>query len=268
MATGMVLIIVSRNIDLSVGSMLGFVGLHDGHGPGDLDPRHPRTRVRPAVHLDHRPRRRASPSVRSSAASRASSSPTSASRPSSSPSAASSSGAASSSRYAQGQTIAPLDTTFQLLGGGPDRVGSARSASWVVGARSPASRSSVLADRQPAAAPALRLPASGRCGPRSPLGGGRRASRCSGAVWVANSYSWPEALAAQYAAEHDITEPPGGLHHPRPGSPSRSLILIGVAVVMTFIADAPAVRPLRLRHRRQPGGGRARRASTPAGRSC
>ena len=38
MATGMVLIIVSRNIDLSVGSILGLDRLHDGHGAGRLDP--------------------------------------------------------------------------------------------------------------------------------------------------------------------------------------------------------------------------------------
>ena len=42
-----------------------------------------------------------------------------------------------------------------------------------------------------------------------------------GAVWVANSYPWPEALAAQYAEANDITVPPGGLIIPT-GIPSPS----------------------------------------------
>ena len=45
MATGMVLIIVSRNIDLSVGSMLGFTGYIDGHGSGRSGSRSPRARL-------------------------------------------------------------------------------------------------------------------------------------------------------------------------------------------------------------------------------
>ena len=100
MATGMVLIIVSRNIDLSVGSLLGFLGYTMALVQTDgilaffglsvtidgLDNKVVRLGRRPAVRPpargDHRRR------------SRASSSPTSASPPSSSPSAASSSGAA------------------------------------------------------------------------------------------------------------------------------------------------------------------------------
>ena len=96
MATGMVLIIVSRNIDLSVGSLLGFLGYVMAHRPDRVDPRHRRsTSASDAlVHLDRRPRSSASPSAPRSAARRGSSSPTSASRRSSSRSAGSSSGAA------------------------------------------------------------------------------------------------------------------------------------------------------------------------------
>ena len=36
----------------------------------------------------------------------------------------------------------------------------------------------------------------------------------AGAVWVANSYPWPPALAQNYALEHGIPVPPGGLNIP------------------------------------------------------
>ena len=99
MATGMVLIIVSRNIDLSVGSLLGFLGytmaLVQTDGCSIPRPVGDRRRARrPGVRLGRRPAVRPPPRARSAAASRASSSPTSACPRSSSRSAASSSGAA------------------------------------------------------------------------------------------------------------------------------------------------------------------------------
>jgi D-xylose transport system permease protein len=57
----------------------------------------------------------------------------------------------------------------------------------------------------------------------------------AGAVWVANSYPWPSALATQYAQEHGIAEPPGGLHIPT-GIAIPVLLAIGIAVVMTILA--------------------------------
>jgi D-xylose transport system permease protein len=56
-----------------------------------------------------------------------------------------------------------------------------------------------------------------------------------GAVWVANSYLWPPALAHTYAVAHNIAEPPGGLQIPV-GIAVPVLIMFGVALVMTFIA--------------------------------
>jgi D-xylose transport system permease protein len=53
-------------------------------------------------------------------------------------------------------------------------------------------------------------------------------------VWVANEYSWPSALATQYAATHGITEPAGGLKIPV-GIAAPVLIMLGVALVMTFL---------------------------------
>ena len=55
------------------------------------------------------------------------------------------------------------------------------------------------------------------------------------AVWVAISYAWPEALATQYAQEHGITEPPGGLVIPT-GVAIPVVIMIGVGLVMTYMA--------------------------------
>ena len=57
-----------------------------------------------------------------------------------------------------------------------------------------------------------------------------------GAVQVMNSYPWPPALATQYAIDHGITEPPGGLIIPT-GIPIPVIIMIGVALVMTYIAN-------------------------------
>jgi D-xylose transport system permease protein len=56
-----------------------------------------------------------------------------------------------------------------------------------------------------------------------------------GAVWLANSYLWPTALAHQYALANNIPEPPGGLRIPV-GIAYPVLIMIGVALAMTFIA--------------------------------
>jgi D-xylose transport system permease protein len=56
-----------------------------------------------------------------------------------------------------------------------------------------------------------------------------------GAVYIANSYKWPPGLATRYAQEHGITEPPGGLIIDS-GIPWPVVIIIGVALVMTYLA--------------------------------
>ena len=81
MAAGMVLVIVARNIDLSVGSILGLVGMIMGVTQAELLPDY--LGLRPSAHLGHRARRRRSPSALRSACCRAPSSPISACRPSS-----------------------------------------------------------------------------------------------------------------------------------------------------------------------------------------
>jgi D-xylose transport system permease protein len=135
-------------------------------------------------------------------------------------------------RYAQGQTIAPLDSTFRLLGGGPE--GSLGFlGSWIIG---------------------LLL-----CiGIVYTLWSGRRRRHRYGfpvrAMWaevvigvvgcfvvvvfvaVANAYPWPSNLATEYAQAHGIAEPSGGLIIPT-GIAYPVLIMLGVGLLMTYLAS-------------------------------
>ncbi len=57
-----------------------------------------------------------------------------------------------------------------------------------------------------------------------------------GVAAIANTNYWPVGLAERYAAENGIAIPPGGLQIPS-GFPWPILILIGVTVAMTFLAN-------------------------------
>jgi D-xylose transport system permease protein len=133
--------------------------------------------------------------------------------------------------YAQGQTIGPMDGTFALLGGGPS--GSlGEIGSWIVGILACVGIVFTVINnrrqRQAYGFPvrpiwAMAVVIAAGCGV------------VIGVVWIANSYLWPDALARQYAIAHNIPEPPGGLRIPV-GIAYPVLIMIGVALVMTFIA--------------------------------
>lgn len=56
-----------------------------------------------------------------------------------------------------------------------------------------------------------------------------------GIAAFANANFWPPGLASQYAAEQGITEPPGGLRIPV-GFPWPIILVIGVTIAMTFLA--------------------------------
>jgi D-xylose transport system permease protein len=56
-----------------------------------------------------------------------------------------------------------------------------------------------------------------------------------GVVGLANSYLWPEALARRYAEENGIPVPEGGLRI-QSGLPIPALLLIGVTLLMHFLA--------------------------------
>lgn len=129
-----------------------------------------------------------------------------------------------------GQTVAPLDATFQLMGGGPHgSIGA--TASWVVG---------VVA----CAAVVLML-LNGRAQrkrfhfPLRPVWaevflGVVTCAVILGAIWVANSYPWPIGIVRQYAEQNNITLPEGGLFIAH-GIAIPVLIAAAAGLVMTFI---------------------------------
>jgi D-xylose transport system permease protein len=131
---------------------------------------------------------------------------------------------------AHGQTIAPLDETFQLLGGGP--AGSIGALwSWVLAAIAIIAIvvGLILGRRQ-----RRRFHF-----PLRPLWA-EATLAIAGCVLViafvsvANAYGWPKGIANAYAASHNITVPEGGLFIST-GIAVPVLIFIGAGIVMTFI---------------------------------
>ena len=133
---------------------------------------------------------------------------------------------------AQGRTIAPLDTNFQLLGGGA--YGSVGATwSWIIGAV--ACVGIVLAilngrrNRRRFDFPLRPLWAEAFI---AVIG----CAAVLGAVAVANAYPWPEGIAKDYADAHGIP-----WNDDRPlfiplGIAVPVLIALGVAVIMTFLS--------------------------------
>jgi D-xylose transport system permease protein len=130
-----------------------------------------------------------------------------------------------------GASVAGLDPTFQLLGGGP--VGSiGGAASWAAGIivcvgivalmiYNRRQRRTFGFPLRPMWAEVL-LTAVGIV-------------VTLGLVRIANSYLWPPALAATYAQQHGITVPEGGLRI-ESGIPWPLVVVLLVALAMTFIA--------------------------------
>lgn len=134
-------------------------------------------------------------------------------------------------RYMQGQTVAPLDGTFQLLGGGPKGALGAE-LSWLVGAVACAGIVYTLwAGRRRR----RRYDFPVRPMWAEVLIGALGVVAVLGVVWVANSYPWPDALARTFAEEHGIAWPPGGLVIPT-GIAFPVMIMLGVALVVTYLA--------------------------------
>lgn len=131
-----------------------------------------------------------------------------------------------------GQTIAPMDTTFRLMGGGP--YGSIGAFwSWVVGGiacfgivmmifNGRSNRKRFNFPLRPLWAE-LTLVATG-CG------------AVLAAVWVANSYPWPKGIIKRYAASNNIEIPEGGIFIAH-GIAIPVLIAICVGIAMSFIAN-------------------------------
>jgi D-xylose transport system permease protein len=228
MATGMVLVIVSRNIDLSIGSLLGFVGMIMGVIQTDLLPKllgfdHPATWIVTLVaglllgvvlgalqgfivaYL-------AIPSFIVTL------------------------GGLLVWRGAawwvtSGQTVAPLDGKFRLMGGGPE--GSIGAVwSWAIGAA--------------ACVAVVLLLVHGRARRKAfhfllrPIAaeiflGGTACALILGAVATANAYPWPIGSVRRFAEANHITLPAGGLFIAH-GIAIPVLIAVGVGVAMTFLA--------------------------------
>jgi len=132
---------------------------------------------------------------------------------------------------ASGRTIAPMDSTFQLLGGGSrGRIGG--TASWIVGVVACVAIVAFLVSGR-----RRRRKYGFRLRPRwAEVGLG--IIGCGvvlGAIAVINRYYMPENLARRYAEEHGIAWPEGGLKISL-GIANPVLIALGVALVVTFIA--------------------------------
>jgi D-xylose transport system permease protein len=133
---------------------------------------------------------------------------------------------------ASGRTIAPMDSTFQLLGGG-SRGSLGETGSWVVGGVACLGIIAFLVMGR-----RRRQKFGFRLRPKwldTTLG----VFGCVvvlAAVWVTNSYYVPQNLARAIAEERGIPWPEGGLLIPL-GIPYPVLILIGVTLVMTFVAN-------------------------------
>ena len=133
---------------------------------------------------------------------------------------------------ATGQTIAPLDSTFQLLGGGAyGSIGA--TLSWIVGGL--------------ICVGIVLTIVSGRGQRRRfefPLRpvwaevtlAGIGCALTLGAVAVANAYPWPVGIARRYAEANNIPWPEGGLVIST-GIAIPVLIAIVVAMAMTFVAN-------------------------------
>ncbi|HVR79213.1 MAG TPA: sugar ABC transporter permease [Acidimicrobiia bacterium] len=129
----------------------------------------------------------------------------------------------------RGVTISPVDPTFQLLGGGP-RGSIGGTASWVVGGLSCLAIVALLASgrrqRVRFGFPLRPMWAEALVGTVGSLA-------VLGLVWLFNSYKWPPALAERHAAETGVAIPPGGL---AAGIPWPVVLLLVVTLVMSFVA--------------------------------
>lgn len=132
----------------------------------------------------------------------------------------------------QGQTIAPMDATFAVIGGNLPQGSIGDGLTWVVGIVLCAGIVyALLASRRkrreygfPVRPPwALAILMVGGC------------ATVLAAMWAYNSYPLPPLLATRYAAAHGITEPPGGLIIPV-GLAVPVLLLGGVTLAMMFLA--------------------------------
>ncbi|MDP9139117.1 MAG: sugar ABC transporter permease, partial [Pseudomonadota bacterium] len=135
----------------------------------------------------------------------------------------------------RGETVAPMDKNFKLIGGGfagttPGSIGAA--ASWILGLIACAAIIAGIVNgrrqRQ-----RFRFPMRPMWAEMLLAGGG--CLLALGASWLVNAYPWPKGLVDRYAAEHALTVPAEGLFISH-GYAFPVLIALGIGVLMTFLA--------------------------------
>ncbi len=131
----------------------------------------------------------------------------------------------------QGAAVTGLDPTFDLIGGGA--LGSiGANLTWLLGLIGGVAIVGLLINgrrqRRRYGFPLRPMWAE-------VLIGGVGCATMLGLAWFANNNFWPKGLAEQYAQDHNIPIPPGGLQIPS-GFPLPIVLLIGVMLVMTWLA--------------------------------
>jgi len=228
MATGMVLVIVTRNIDLSVGSMLGFLGMIMGLVQADLIPK--------LLGFDHPAAWIIALAVGLTIGILIGALQGFIIAYLGVPSFIVTLGGLLVWRggawwVTSGQTIAPLDARFRLMGGGPEGAIGA-TWSWVVAVLGCVAVIVVLAHgraRRKAFAFPLRPIAA------DVFLGGVTCALIAAAIGIANAYPWPAGSVRRYAELNHIALPEGGLFIAH-GIAVPVLIAIGVGLVVTFLA--------------------------------
>jgi len=132
---------------------------------------------------------------------------------------------------ARGETIAPVDQTFALIGGGPyGTIGA--TGSWILGIVVSIAIILILFNgrRQRVKFGFATRPMWAEC-----LIGGVGTALVIGSVMVMNAYPWPKGIVRRYAAENNIEVPEGGLFISH-GFAIPILIALAVGVAMTFLA--------------------------------
>ena len=132
----------------------------------------------------------------------------------------------------QGQTIAPMDKTFSIIGGNLPQGSIGLVFTWLVGIVLCAGIVyALLASRRKRRE--YGFPVRPRWALALLMGGG--CATVLAAMWVYNNYPLPPLLAAKYAKDNGIVAPPGGLIIPV-GLAAPVLLLGAVTLGMMFLA--------------------------------
>ena len=129
----------------------------------------------------------------------------------------------------KGVTISPVDPTFRLLGGGPEgSIGG--TMSWIFAVIACVAIVALVVSRR---RQRQRFGFPVRAMWAEVLVGAVSCAAVIGLISIFNAYKWPEALAQRHAEETGTVVPPGGLSA---GVPWPVIVLIGVTIAMSYLA--------------------------------